>query len=162
MDITIKGDFTDFLDEDEVREIVLEQIKEETKNILYKDDSIKNIIVQKVFDEVNKTYPVFSDNIKQTLNKRIQEVILKEYISDDFSMRYHLKMDERVNEIYENNKEDFNIKISNAIEKTLSDYKVDDYILSNIAKDIILQNKDCVEKLEELFVNRIDDILEKI
>ena len=84
------------------------------------------------------------------------------YISDDFSMRYHLKMDERVNEIYENNKEDFNIKISNAIEKTLSDYKVDDYILSNIAKDIILQNKDCVEKLEELFVNRIDDILEKI
>ena len=73
-----------------------------------------------------------------------------------------LGLSDIVKQIYEENKNKYNDILKTKIDKTLKDYKVDNWVISNQLSTILTYNPDYKQRLEELLDSRIEEILDKI
>lgn len=97
------------------------------------------------------------------LFKKITDGIEKRYNDNsDFNLSYDLGLGNIVKQIYEENKNQYDDILKEKIDKTLEDYRVDSWVISNRLSTILAYNPDYKEKLEELLDSRLEEIFDKI
>ena len=123
---------------------------------------IQDKLVTKIVKELLDTI-AFQISLKDILFKKITDGIEKRYNDNsDFNLSYDLGLSDIVKQIYEENKnKDIDI-LKTKIDKTLKDYKVDNWVISNQLSTILTYNPDYKQRLEELLDSRIEEILDKI
>lgn len=123
---------------------------------------IQNKLVTKIVKELLDTI-AFQIPLKDILFKKIADGIEKRYNDNsDFNLSYDLGLSDIVKQIYEENKNKYNDILKTKIDKTLKDYKVDNWVISNQLSTILTYNPDYKQRLEELLDSRIEEILDKI
>lgn len=123
---------------------------------------IQDKLVTKIVKELLDTI-AFQIPLKDILFKKITDEIEKRYNDNsDFNLSYDLGLSDIVKQIYEENKNKYNDILKTKIDKTLKDYKVDNWVISNQLSTILTYNPDYKQRLEELLDSRIEEILDKI
>ena len=121
---------------------------------------IKTIIIKEIIEEVKDIQ--LTTEIKNALKEKIIDIIKKEYLQDKWQVKYEIGLTDKVKEIFDNNSETFNPIIYKAIDNALQDYKVENYELTRIGVDLIMKDEESINKIKEIFIDRLDEILEKI
>lgn len=160
MKINIEGNLLDYIDEQELKENIRYQIKKEIAHILENDKDIKTTIIKEIIEEVKDIQ--LTTEIKNALKEKIIDIIKKEYLQDKWQVKYEIGLTDKVKEIFDNNLETFNPIIYKAIDNALQDYKVENYELTRIGVDLIMKDEESINKIKEIFIDRLDEILEKI
>lgn len=160
MKINIEGNLLDYIDEQELKENIRYQIKKEIAHILENDKDIKTTIIKEIIEEVKDIQ--LTTEIKNALKEKIIDIIKKEYLQDKWQVKYEIGLTDKVKEIFDNNSETFNPIIYKAIDNALQDYKVENYELTRIGVDLIMKDEESINKIKEIFIDRLDEILEKI
>ena len=123
---------------------------------------IQDQLVTKIVKELLDTI-AFQIPLKDILFKKITDGIEKRYNDNsDFNLSYDLGLSDIVKQIYEENENQYNDILKEKIDKTLEDYRVDSWVISNRLSTILAYNKDYKEKLEELLDSRLEEIFDKI
>ena len=123
---------------------------------------IQDKLVTKIVKELLDTI-AFQIPLKDILFKKITDGIEKRYNDNsDFNLSYDLGLSDIVKQIYEENENQYNDILKEKIDKTLEDYRVDSWVISNRLSTILAYNPDYKEKLEELLDSRLEEILDKI
>lgn len=162
MKIVIEGNILDYIDEDELKDNVRYQIKNEISNMLRNDKDIKEIIIKEVVNEVKDIQ--FSESIKQALKDKFEQIIKEEYLNEEnsWNIKYDTNLSKRINQLYEDSKSIFDPMLYKAIYKTIQDYKPENYEISRLGVDLISKDEEAMNKLKEIFIERLDEIIEKI
>lgn len=161
MEIVIKGDILDYIDEDELKDEVRNQIRYQISRMLCDDKEVKNTIISSIVNEVKNIS--FTEAIMDALKNKFTKVIYEEYINNDnFHIKYDAKIPEKIKQLFEENEEVYSIVLQNKIDKTVNNYTPDNYLIAELAKDLILQDEKCVTALKDSFQERIYDIIDKI
>ena len=123
---------------------------------------IQDQLVTKIVKELLDTV-AFQIPLKDMLFKKITDGIEKRYNDNsDFNLSYDLGLSDIVKQIYEENENQYNDILKEKIDKTLEDYRVDSWVISNRLSTILAYNPDYKEKLEELLDSRLEEIFDKI
>ena len=124
--------------------------------------NIQDQLVTKIVKELLNTI-AFQIPLKDILFKKITDGIEKRYNDNsDFNLSYDLGLGNIVKQIYEENKNQYDDILKEKIDKTLEDYRVDSWVISNRLSTILAYNPDYKEKLEELLDSRLEEIFDKI
>lgn len=162
MKIVIEGDILDYIDEDELKDNVRYQIKSEISNMLKNDKDIKEIIIKEVVNEVKDIQ--FSESIKQALKDKFEQIIKEDYLNEEnsWNIKYDTNLSKRMNQLYEDSKSIFDPILHKAIYNTIQNYKPENYEISRLGVDLISKDEEAMNKLKEIFIERLDEIIEKI
>lgn len=162
MRIVIEGNILDYIDEDELKDNVRYQIKNEISNMLKNDKDIKEIIIKEVVNEVKDIQ--FSESIKQALKDKLEQIIKEDYLNEEnsWNIKYDTNLSKRMNQLYEDSKSIFDPMLYKAIYNTIQDYKPENYEISRLGVDLISKDEEAMNKLKEIFIERLDEIIEKI
>lgn len=162
MKIVIEGNILDYIDEDELKDNVRYQIKNEISNMLKNDKDIKEIIIKEVVNEVKDIQ--FSESIKQALKEKFEQIIKEDYLNEEnsWNIKYDTNLSKRINQLYEDSKSIFDPMLYKAIYNTIQDYKPENYEISRLGVDLISKDEEAMNKLKEIFIERLDEIIEKI
>lgn len=162
MRIVIEGNILDYIDEDELKDNVRYQIKNEISNMLKNDKDIKEIIIKEVVNEAKDIQ--FSESIKQALKDKLEQIIKEDYLNEEnsWNIKYDTNLSKRMNQLYEDSKSIFDPMLYKAIYNTIQDYKPENYEISRLGVDLISKDEEAMNKLKEIFIERLDEIIEKI
>lgn len=162
MEIVIKGDLLDYIDEEELREDVRSQVKFQLKQIISNDGYASKMIMPLIIKEASEIE--LTNIMKQMLKEKIKKVIKEDYIDeeDSFKLRYDAKIPEKIQKVFEENEEAYSMIIQQKLDEVVENYKPDNYLISELAKTLLLQDEECVNILKETLKDRIYDIIEKI
>lgn len=161
MEIVIKGDILDYIDENELKDEVRNQIRYQIGRMLCDDKEIKNAIVSSIVNEVKDIS--FTEAIMDALKNKFTKVIYEEYIDgDNFHIKYDAKIPEKVKQLFEDNEEVYSMVLQDKIDKAINDYTPDEYLITELATTLILKDEKCVEALKNALQERIYDIIDKI
>lgn len=162
MKIVIEGDILDYIDEDELKDNIRYQIKSEISNILKDDKNIKEIIIKEVVNEVKDIQ--FSESIKQALKDKFEQIVIEDYLNEEnsWNVKYDTNLSKRVNELYEESRSILDPILYKAIYNAIQNYKPENYEISRLGVDLISKDENAINKLKEIFIDRLDEIIEKI
>lgn len=162
MKIVIEGDILDYIDEDELKDNIKYQIKSEISNILKDDKNIKEIIIKEVVNEIKDIQ--FSESIKQALKDKFEQIVIEDYLNEknSWNIKYDTNLSKRINELYEESRSVLDPILYKAIYNAIQNYKPENYEISKLGVDLISKDENAVNKLKEIFIDRLDEIIEKI
>ena len=163
MEIVIKGDILDFVDEYELREEVKSQIKYQIKNIFMEDADIKSAVISTIVNEVKDIK--FTEEVKNKLQERFEQIVRKDYLTDetDWNIKYDTGMRDKIQKLFdENYEETYSHILKKQIDNAVNNYQPDNYMIADVARSVMLKDEKCVEILKEALEERMLDIIEKI
>ena len=162
MKIIIEGNLVDYIDENELKSDVRHQIKNEISNMLKNDKEVKEIIIKEIINEIKDIQ--FTDSIKIILKERIEEIIKEKYLDkkNSWDIEYAIGLSDKIKSLYEESKQTFDTMLYDSIYNTIQNYKPNNYEITKIGVDLILQDEESISKLKEIFIDRLDEIIEKI
>lgn len=162
MKIIIEGNLVDYIDENELKSDVRHQIKNEISNMLKNDKEVKEIIIKEIINEIKDIQ--FTDSIKIILKERIEEIIKEKYLDkkNSWDIEYAIGLSDKIKSLYEESKQTFDPMLYDSIYNTIQNYKPNNYEITKIGVDLILQDEESISKLKEIFIDRLDEIIEKI
>lgn len=162
MKIVIEGNLIDYIDENELKSDIRYQIKNEISNMLKNDKEVKEIIIKEIINEIKDIQ--FTNAIKDALKEKIEQIIKEKYLDnkDSWNIEYAIELSEKLKALYSESKNIFDPMLYNAIYNTIQNYKPDNYEITKIGVDLILQDEESINKLKEIFIDRLDEIIEKI
>lgn len=162
MKIVIEGNLIDYIDENELRSDIRCQVKNEISNMLKNDKEVKEIIIKEIINEIKDIQ--FTSSIKNALKEKIEQIIEEKYLNnnDSWNIEYAIGLSEKIKALYEESKNTFDPMLYYAIYNTIQDYKPDDYEITKIGVDLISQDEEAINKLKQIFIDRLDEIIEKI
>lgn len=162
MKIVIEGNLIDYIDENELKNDIRYQIKNEISNMLKNDKEVKEIIIKEIINEIKDIQ--FTDSIKIVLKERIEEIIKEKYLNskNSWDIEYAIGLSDKIKSLYEESKQTFDPMLYDAIYNTIQNYEPSNYEITKIGVDLILQDEESISKLKEIFIDRLDEIIEKI
>lgn len=162
MKIIIEGNLVDYIDENELKSDVRHQIKNEISNMLKNDKEVKEIIIKEIINEIKDIQ--FTDSIKVVLKEKIEEIIKEKYLDkkNSWDIEYAIGLSDKIKSLYEESKQTFDPMLYDSIHNTIQNYKPNNYEITKIGVDLILQDEESISKLKEIFIDRLDEIIEKI
>lgn len=162
MKIIIEGNLVDYIDENELKSDVRHQIKNEISNMLKNDKEVKEIIIKEIINEIKDIQ--FTDSIKIILKERVEEIIKEKYLDkkNSWDIEYAIGLSDKIKSLYEESKQTFDPMLYDSIYNTIQNYKPNNYEITKIGVDLILQDEESISKLKEIFIDRLDEIIEKI
>lgn len=162
MKIIIEGNLVDYIDENELKSDVRHQIKNEISNMLKNDKEVKEIIIKEIINEIKDIQ--FTDSIKVVLKEKIEEIIKEKYLNNknSWDIEYAIGLSDKIKSLYEESKQTLDPMLYDVIYNAIRNYKPNDYEITKIGVDLILQDEESISKLKEIFIDRLDEIIEKI
>lgn len=161
MEIEVKGNLLDYIDKDELKQEIHSQIKYQINKMLSDDKDVKELIIKSIIDEVKDVN--FTNTIIDMLKLKFEQIIKNEYIDgDSFHIKYDAKIPDRIHKLFEENSEVYLPILQDKLNKTVSDFIPESYMISDIIKQLLLQDEECTSVLKESLRDRIYDIIEKI
>lgn len=102
--------------------------------------------------------------MKSVLYQKVIDGIESRYSKDNLSYNifWDLDLREKIDSIYNENKDKFDSTLRAKLDEILKDYKVDNYVISNYLSTIITEDESYQATLKDFLGTRIDDILDKI
>ena len=103
MEIVIKGDLLDFVDEYELREDVKCQIKRQIENIFTSDSEVKGAVISTILKQVEDMK--FTKEVEEKLKERFEKIVRKDYLEEetDWNIKYDTGMRDKVKELFDKN-----------------------------------------------------------
>lgn len=163
MEIVIKGDLLDFVDEYELREDVKCQIRRQIKNIFTSDSEVKSAVISTILKQVEDMK--FTKEVEEKLKERFEKIVRKEYLEEetDWNIKYDTGMRDKVKELFDKNYDSQYASIlKKSIDKQVNEYQLDNSTIADAAVELLLKDEKCVQILQESLQERIYDLLEKI
>lgn len=163
MEIVIKGDLLDFVDEYELREDVKCQIKRQIENIFTSDSEVKSAVISTILKQVEDMK--FTKEVEEKLKERFEKIVRKDYLEEetDWNIKYDTGMRDKVKELFDKNYDSQYASIlKESIDKQVNEYQLDSSIIADAAVKLLLKDEKCVQILQESLQERIYDLLEKI
>lgn len=162
MNIIVEGDIVDYIDENELKSDIRSQIKNEVSNMLKNDKEVKEIIIKEIINEIKDIQ--FTESIKEALREKIEQIIKEKYLNnkDTWDMEYAIGLSDKIKLLYEESKCTFDPILYNAVYNAIQNYKPDDYEISKFGMNLISQDEESINKLKQIFIDRLDEIIEKI
>lgn len=163
MEIVIKGDLLDFVDEYELREDVKCQIKRQIENIFTSDSEVKGAVISTILKQVEDMK--FTKEVEEKLKERFEKIVRKDYLEEetDWNIKYDTGMRDKVKELFDKNYDSQYASIlKESIDKQVNEYQLDSSTIADAAVKLLLNDEKCVQILQESLQERIYDLLEKI
>lgn len=163
MEIVIKGDLLDFVDEYELREDVKCQIKRQIENIFTSDSEVKGAVISTILKQVEDMK--FTKEVEEKLKERFEKIVRKDYLEEetDWNIKYDTGMRDKVKELFDKNYDSQYASIlKESIDKQVNEYQLDSSTIADAAVKLLLKDEKCVQILQESLQERIYDLLEKI
>ena len=163
MEIVIKGDLLDFIDEYELREDVKCQIKRQIENIFTSDSEVKSAVISTILKQVEDMK--FTKEVEEKLKERFEKIVRKDYLEEetDWNIKYDTGMKDKVKELFDKNYDSQYASIlKESIDKQVNEYQLDSNTIADAAVKLLLKDEKCVQILQESLQERIYDLLEKI
>ncbi len=163
MEIVIKGDLLDFVDEYELREDVKCQIKRQIENIFTSDSEVKSAVISTILKQVGDMK--FTKEVEEKLKERFEKIVRKDYLEEetDWNIKYDTGMRDKVKELFDKNYDSQYASIlKESIDKQVNEYQLDSSTIADAAVKLLLKDEKCVQILQESLQERIYDLLEKI
>lgn len=163
MEIVIKGDLLDFIDEYELREDVKRQIKRQIENIFTSDSEVKSAVISTILKQVEDMK--FTKEVEEKLKERFEKIVRKDYLEEetDWNIKYDTGMKDKVKELFDKNYDSQYASIlKESIDKQVNEYQLDSNTIADAAVKLLLKDEKCVQILQESLQERIYDLLEKI
>lgn len=163
MEIVIKGDLLDFVDEYELREDVKCQIKRQIENIFTSDSEVKSAVISTILKQVEDMK--FTKEVEEKLKERFEKIVRKDYLEEetDWNIKYDTGMRDKVKELFDKNYDSQYASIlKESIDKQVNEYQLDSSTIADAAVKLLLKDEKCVQILQESLQERIYDLLEKI
>lgn len=163
MEIVIKGDLLDFVDEYELREDVRCQIKRQIENIFTSDSEVKSAVISTILKQVEDMK--FTKEVEEKLKERFEKIVRKDYLEEetDWNIKYDTGMRDKVKELFDKNYDSQYASIlKESIDKQVNEYQLDSSTIADAAVKLLLKDEKCVQILQESLQERIYDLLEKI
>ena len=163
MEIVIKGDLLDFVDEYELREDVKCQIRRQIENIFTSDSEVKSAVISTILKQVEDMK--FTKEVEEKLKERFEKIVRKEYLEEetDWNIKYDTGMRDKVKELFDKNYDSQYASIlKKSIDKQVNEYQLDNSTIADAAVELLLKDEKCVQILQESLQERIYDLLEKI
>lgn len=151
----------DYISQEEIQGEIKYQIKNYIKKICTEDQEVKKVIVALIIDKVKDIE--LSNIIKNELREKIEKIIKDEYLNADSSwnLKYDAGMTEKIKTLFNDNFSQFSPILEKKMKEAVDEYKPDNYIISELAQDLLLKDEQCVTVLKETLSNRIYEIIEK-
>ena len=151
----------DYISQEEIQGEIKYQIKNYIKKICTEDQEVKKVIVALIIDKVKDIE--LSNIIKNELRAKIEKIIKDEYLNADSSwnLKYDAGMAEKIKTLFNDNFSQFSPILEKKMKEAVDEYKPDNYIISELAQDLLLKDEQCVTVLKETLSNRIYEIIEK-
>lgn len=163
MEIVIKGDLLDFVDEYELREDVKCQIKRQIENIFTSDSEVKSAVISTILKQVEDMK--FTKEVEEKLKERFEKIVRKDYLEEetDWNIKYDTGMRDKVKELFDKNYDSQYASIlKESIDKQVNEYQLDSSTIADAAVKLLLKDEKCVQILQESLQEKIYDLLEKI
>lgn len=163
MEIVIKGDLLDFVDEYELREDVKCQIRRQIENIFTSDSEVKSAVISTILKQVEDMK--FTKEVEEKLKERFEKIVRKDYLEEeaDWNIKYDTGMRDKVKELFDKNYDSQYASIlKKSIDKQVNEYQLDNSTIADAAVELLLKDEKCVQILQESLQERIYDLLEKI
>lgn len=151
----------DYISQEEIQDEIKYQIKNYIKKICTEDQEVKKVIVALVIDKVKDIE--LSNIIKNELKGKIEKIIKDEYLNADSSwnLKYDTGMAEKIKTLFNDNFSQFSPILEKKMKEAVDEYKPDNYIISELARDLLLKDEQCITVLKETLSDRIYEIIEK-
>lgn len=151
----------DYISQEEIQGEIKYQIKNYIKKICTEDQEVKKVIVALIIDKVKDIE--LSNIIKNELREKIEKIIKDEYLNADSSwnLKYDMGMAEKIKTLFNDNFSQFSPILEKKMKEAVDEYKPDNYIISELAQDLLLKDEQCITVLKETLSNRIYEIIEK-
>lgn len=160
MKINIEGNLLDYIDEDELRDAVRQQIRSEISYILKDDKEIKQLIIKEIVNSVKDIQ--LTTEIQNALKEKMIDVVKKEYLQDNWQVKYDTRLVDKIKEIFDNNIDVFYPIMYKAIDNAVQNYKIENYEITRLGVDLISKDEESMNKIKEIFIDRLDELIEKI
>lgn len=151
----------DYISQEEIQDEIKYQIKNYIKKMCTEDQEVKKVIVALIIDKVKDIE--LSNIIKNELKEKIEKIVRDEYLNADSSwnLKYDIGMTEKIKTLFNDNFSQFSPILEKKMKEAVDEYKPDNYIISELAKDLLLKDEQCVTALKETLYNKIYEIIEK-
>lgn len=160
MKINIEGNLLDYIDEDELKDAVRQQIRSEISYILKDDKEVKQLIIKEIINSVKDIQ--LTTEIQNTLKEKMIDVVKKEYLQDNWQVKYDTRLVDKIKEIFDNNIDTFYPIMYKAIDNAVQNYKIENYEITRLGVDLISKDEESMNKIKEIFIDRLDELIEKI
>lgn len=160
MKINIEGNLLDYIDEDELKDAVRQQIRSEISYILKDDKEVKQLIIKEIINSVKDIQ--LTTEIQNALKEKMIDVVKKEYLQDNWQVKYDTRLVDKIKEIFDNNIDTFYPIMYKAIDNAVQNYKIENYEITRLGVDLISKDEESMNKIKEIFIDRLDELIEKI
>lgn len=155
-------DIFDYISQEEIQREISYQIKDCIRKMCTDDREVKTAIVKAILDKVQGIE--LSDIIKSQLKERVEKIITEEYINNtsNWNLKYDMGITDKVKSIFNENFSQFAPILEKKMKEAVDEYKPDNYAISELAKDLLLKDEQCVAMLKDALSGRICDIIDKL
>lgn len=154
-------DIYDYISEEEIENEIKYQIKNYIQKICEGDEEIKKIIIKVIADEVKDIQ--INSVLKSLLQEKFNNIITEYYLKDDdFNLRYDARISDKIKQLFDENYSQFEPILKNKVQKAVDKYEVSNYEVSEVAKELLLEDKECTDVLKEALSEKIYDIIDKL
>lgn len=160
MKINIEGNLLDYIDEEELKDAVRNQVRNEISYILKDDKEVKQLIIKEIINSVKDIQ--LTTEIQEALKEKMIDVVKKEYLQDNWQVKYDTRLVDKIKEIFDNNIDTFYPIMYKAIDNAVQNYKIENYEITRLGVDLISKDEESMNKIKEIFVDRLDELIEKI
>jgi hypothetical protein len=168
IEIKLDGDLAKYIDTDELQRSaeseVKYQIKESVNKIIKSDEKLDKIINKIIEDKITATG--FDDSLVNIIKDKLTETVSK---VDDWHIGYWSKLEDRVKAIADENARDINYILEAKLIEVVRSYSVSSYAVDSIARDImmsfIMDNIEGINiknHLENYITNNLERLLNRI
>lgn len=81
---------------------------------------------------------------------------------DGYHLGWDLDIKEKLNKIYEENKDKYNTILKDKIDEAIKMYKVDNYHISQYMSSVLVNDNKYREAIEELLDTKLNEILDRL
>lgn len=167
LEINLDNEILDYINEDELKRDVKYnvevQIKEQIKSLVDENkERIQQELIYKIVQEVMNDLD-FGSKLKEVLYNKIMQGIEYRYNPEDsFHIIYDVGIPDIIKDIYEKNKDIFNKNLKKKLDDALTDYKIDNYVISKELTEILTNEEKYTDVLKQLLDDRLYEIIDKI
>lgn len=169
LEINLKGNILDYIDQEELEDDIRDKINYLIKDAVMKlvDDNkeeIKQELINKLTVSILSNMEL-AKPIESLLFDKIVEGINNRYPKDDsFNMAYDIKLSGILTKLYNENKEVFDKCLTEKLEEAIHKYNPSnyDYIISDQVTTLLLENNNLKQQLKDVLNEKIEYILTNI
>lgn len=154
-------DINDYISEEEIKNEIKCQIKNCVQKICENNEEIKKMIIRTMLDEIRNIQ--IDNTLKAAVREKFNSVITEYYLNtSNHSLVYDAGITNKIKEVLDGSLSQFTPILKEKLEKDIHEYKIDDYLISDIVYDLFIEDKKCTDALKGALSEKLYKLINKL